>query len=77
MEQTELLETQISKGWVIVDCRFEEIFSCGATQYMVLCVRMAVCLSDVRSKFTKLYSPNLCLGKSIDGNVVVWLVCFM
>ena len=56
------------------------IFSCRATQYMVLCVRMSadvLPVSGVRSRFTKLYSPNLCLGKSIVGNVVVWFVCFM
>ena len=36
----------------------------------------AVCPAGV-PRFTKLYSPNLCLGKSIVGNVVVWFVSFM
>ena len=49
------------------------LFSCGATQYMVLCVcKDAVCPAGV-PRFTKLYSPNLCLGKSIVGNVVIGL----
>ena len=54
-----------------------QIFSCGETQYMVLCVRMSVRCPLSVPRFTKIYSPNLCLGKSIVGNVVVWFVCLM
>ena len=54
-----------------------KFFSCGATQYMVLCVRMSVRCPLSVPRFTKIYSPNLCLGKSIVGNVVVWFVCLM
>ena len=69
-------------SWYIAGCVIVLVFvfSCGATQYMVLRVRKSVLPVSFRCpvpRFTKLYSPNLCLGKSIVGNVVVWFVCFM
>ena len=36
---------------------------------------LPVRLSQILSSETKLYSPNLCLGISIVGHVVVWFVC--
>ena len=43
------------------------------------CVCLSACLSvslsQILSSETKLYSPNLCLGISIVGHVVVWFVC--
>ena len=40
-----------------------------ATQYLLQCV----CVSQIFSSEAKLYSPNLCLGKSLIDHVVIWL----
>ena len=53
------------------------VFSCTATQEVPESVRQSVrlsaCLSQILCSDTKLYSPNLSLGKS--SVVVVWFVC--
>ena len=51
------------------------LFICGANQEVPVPVCLPVSLSQIFSSETKLYSPNLCLGKSIVGHVVVWFVC--
>ena len=53
------------------------IFCCAATQevHVSACLPafLPIRLSQISSCETKLYSPNLCLGKS--SFVVVWFVC--
>ena len=57
------------------------VFSCGATQYMVLCVRMSVCPVSVRCpsgvprniRNWIQHSPNLYLGRSIVAQMpILW-----
>ena len=50
------------------------LFAEQIKKYLCLSACLSVSLSQILSPETKSYSPNLCLGISIVGNVVVWFV---